>query len=188
MRAIARCLLTVCRTFFFFQFCWPISLLQVRAQLWIYSFLCVGRFVKIKIENACTNAMPLKLNKGRVGESTGPGGVGRPQNQAWILNRHCYRQDKPSFKTFHLDYLIHRSVSENYVIIVFFRKLERAYLVLAFRGKVAFSGSIRAACKQGMPMQWSELPERKTIRRGASTSIFPDLVSCFDLYFMTRES
>jgi len=94
---------------------------------------------------------------------------------------------RQTFKTFHLDYLIHRSVSENYVIIVFFRKLERAYLVLAFRGKVAFSGSIRAACKQGMPMQWSELPERKTIRRGASTSNFPDLFSCFDLYFMTGE-
>lgn len=41
---------------------------------------------------------------------------------------------RQTFKTFHLDYFIHRSVSDNYVIIVFFRKLERAYLVLAFRG------------------------------------------------------
>jgi hypothetical protein len=61
---------------------------------------------------------------------------------------------RQTLKTFHLDYFIHRSVSDNYVIIVFFfRKLERAYLVLAFRGKVAFPGSIRAACKHGMPMQ-----------------------------------
>ena len=51
----------------------------------------------------------------------------------------------------------------------------RKGLPSACRGKVAFSGSIRAACKHGMPMQWSELPERKTIiqqRLSASTSMF----------------
>lgn len=138
------------------------------------------------------NAMPLKLNKSQEEWVKAPVlKVPSGKAQESSLNPEpSLLSSRQTFKTFHLDYFIHRSVSENYVIIVFFRKLERAYLVLAFRGKVAFSGSIRAACKHGMPMQWSELPERKTIikeRRGASTSIFPDLFSCFDLYFMTGE-